>query len=145
MTVLALDTDFRVRAFGRPAPKGSRSYAVNKRGKLYSFPASKYEEPWVVAVSKATREARRRQPPPEPPYEVELTFYIAPPVRRGRNVHAWPSQHDLDKLVRAAIDGLVRGEAMIDDRHVSRLIAEKRWADAPQDAGVSIALRQRED
>lgn len=133
-------TDFVVRVRGRPAPKGSRSYGVTKQGKLRSWPASKYEERWIVEVANATREAKRHLTAPDPPYEVELVFHIAPAVKRP--TYEWPSQHDLDKLVRSTIDGLVRAGAMIDDRHVSRLVAEKRWASEESEAGVEIALVQ---
>jgi Holliday junction resolvase RusA-like endonuclease len=139
VTITIVGADLNVRVYGRPAPKGSRNYGVTRQGKLRTWPASKFEEPWTRAVADATREALRHASQLEAPYEVTLEFYVAPPIHK-RKGHDWPSQHDLDKLARTVIDGLVRGGAMSDDRHVTRLVAEKRWASCSEDAGVAIAL-----
>ena len=61
----------------------------------------------------------------EPPYEVEMTFAMP----EGESPKwGWPSSDgDLDKLVRATLDGLVKGALLLDDRHVIALAARKRF------------------
>ena len=49
----------------------------------------------------------------------------------------WPTKDgDLDKLERAVLDGLVRGELIVDDRHVVGLRSRKRFGTP----GVAIAI-----
>lgn len=141
----------RVQIEGRPAPKGSRIAGKTKEGKPYTYPASKYESKWVAAVAEATHQIMRHRQTPVPPYSVDLTFLIA--VTRPRNrkrAGPWPTQHDIDKLARAVVDGLVKGNAMEDDRHVTELRVRKRWTREGEQSGViadvdSIAEQYRLD
>lgn len=56
--------------------------------------------------------------------------------------HEYPTRGDLDKLVRAVLDGLTRGGTIVDDRHVTELSATKFWAE-PGDEGVAITVESR--
>lgn len=114
----------RVVAEGRPAPKGSRIQGTTRDGRVFTRAASKHEAPWVKAVASATELAMRHHAQIPAPYAVHIELLIAAPVRRTRD---WPSQHDLDKLVRSTVDGLVRGGALDDDRNVVELHADKRF------------------
>lgn len=127
---------------GRPAPKGSRISARTKAGKSYTYPASKYERPWVLAVKEATQVVMRHHAQPEPPYTVELEFRLVEPKPHARRAKH-PTMHDLDKLARAAIDGLVAGGALSDDRHVTCLTATKRYLTAGESAGMSALVATR--
>jgi Holliday junction resolvase RusA-like endonuclease len=105
---------------GTPAPKGSRTAGVTKAGKPYLRPASKREKPWTELVSKAAA----LEVPLPPPYEIEIRFRFA---SAAKPVHPYPSRSDLDKLVRCAVDGLMFGGLIEDDRHVTRLVASKEY------------------
>jgi Holliday junction resolvase RusA-like endonuclease len=126
----------RVTVAGRPAPKGSRIAGKTKRGKFYTYPASRYEVPWVDAVADATRVVMRHQETLAPPYRVELDLRIARPKRNAPSAYPWPTQHDIDKLARAVIDGLVKGKAMVDDRHVLTLAVTKDFVSVDEESGV---------
>ena len=130
----------RVTVAGRPAPKGSRIAGKTKRGKFYTYPASRFEAPWVAAVADATRVVMRHHPTPLPPYRVELDLRIARPVRGAPPAYPWPTQHDIDKLARSVIDGLVKGKAMIDDRHVLSLKVEKDFVSDEEEPGVTALV-----
>lgn len=127
---------------GRPAPKGSRIAGKTKTGKAYTYPASTYEKGWVAEVSDATRLVMRHRTDAGPPYRVELTFRMH---KAKRPVNPWPTAQDLDKLARAVIDGLVRGGAMSDDRHVIALTAEKVYASPEVPTGVTAVIRSEQD
>lgn len=130
---------FRVR--GRPAPKGSRNVRVTKKGHAYTYPASKYEEPWIQNVAAAARYVLHGQTMLDPPYRVELEFLQAPTKNPGRKLRQdWPSRNDLDKLIRATMDGLVRGEAIEDDRHVVEIASRKRFVEDASDEGVLVTI-----
>lgn len=123
---------------GRPAPKGSRIAGKTKTGKAYTYPASVYEKGWVAEVTHAAKLAMRHREMPEPPYEIDLTFYLKPSKRPK---YPWPSSLDLDKLARAVIDGLVKGGCMKDDRHVCALTVRKTWARQDRPPGVIAEIR----
>lgn len=133
--------DVRLTVRGTPAPKGSRTLGKRKDGTLYSRPASNAEHRWVEAVAAAAawRKAQPVGPELSAPYSVELTFMCARPHRPS---HPHPTRHDVDKLARAVLDGLVRGGLLTDDRHVTVLSAVKTWAAAPGGEGVFVVIRE---
>lgn len=122
---------------GRAAPKGSRIAGYSKKGKMFTRPASKFEKPWIDTVKGATQVAMRHARDDGPPYRVELEFHIARPANAR---HGHPASHDLDKLVRAALDGLVAGGALCDDRHVTRLTASKRYVLSGEAPGLRAVV-----
>lgn len=126
-----------VEVAGRPAPKGSRIAGKTKQGKVYTYPASRFEGPWIKEVADATRIVMRHHQTPDPPYRVELHLRVA---RSPRPAYAWPTQHDVDKLARAVIDGLVKGKAMVDDRHILALTVEKDFVSIDEEPGVTARV-----
>lgn len=126
---------------GRPAPKGSRIARTNKQGRVWTYPASRHERPWVDAVAEAARLVMRHREIEPPPYVIRLEFLIQMPALKNRSrMRAWPAQKDLDKLARAVVDGLVRGKAMEDDRHLIELHVSKRWATDVEAPGVRCTI-----
>lgn len=123
----------RIRAEGRPAPKGSRTQHTTRDGRVFTRAASKYEAPWVQAVTAATQIQMRHCEMPVPPYMIDVEIVVARPKKSSRD---WPSQHDLDKLARSTIDGLVKGGALDDDRNVTDLTASKRFTTNGEPAGA---------
>jgi len=127
---------------GRPAPKGSRIQGVTKSGKQYTRPASRYEAPWVAAVKRATQIVVRHATPIEPPYAVELEIRIQKAKNRRKGAVAWPTVGDVDKLARSTIDGLAKGGALEDDRHVTALTVRKRFTRREETPGVTARVTQ---
>ncbi len=106
---------------GHPAPKGSRVHFRNGGSRESSTRC----KPWVDVVAYAARANRPAYEPLDPPYEVELVFSM-PEGKRPK--YGWPTKDgDLDKLVRACLDGLTQGGLIVDDRHVTRIVTEKRF------------------
>lgn len=127
----------RFHVAGIPAPKGSRIYGQRRNGSSYSRPASKREKTWTEAVALVTRAHRPSGAALPPPYAVSLTFAMPCPARPS---YAHPTRADLDKLVRAVLDGLTSGGLIADDRHVIQLTAAKQWADRPGAEGVAVTV-----
>jgi Holliday junction resolvase RusA-like endonuclease len=127
----------RVRAEGRPAPKGSRIQGRDKAGRSYTRPASKYEKPWVDAVKEAA-ELQARHVTVTPPYVVDVQIYVQ--ATKHKPAHWWPAQSDVDKLARAVIDGLVFGGAIDDDRNVAELHAVKRFCEPGEPPGCLVYI-----
>ena len=129
--------------WGNPAPKGSRTPGRRKNGSTFTRPASKAEHPWVENVAARAFAVSYRLPNgPDPilspPYFVRLSFWCPKPAKP---TYPYPSLHDLDKLVRAVFDGMVRGGVLVDDRHVTRVEASKAWAERASETGVFVAVR----
>ena len=92
---------------------------------------SKRTGPWVESVRLAA--AMTGLSTLDPPYEVELRFSMPEPKKP---TYGWPvSDGDLDKLVRAVLDGLQPGDLkgreyeglIVDDKHVVKITTEKKF------------------
>jgi len=123
-----------IRVNGIPAPQGSKRHVGNGR----MVESSKAVGPWREAVRAETQ--RVITVPLAGPVRVTVMFYLPRPKghwRTGRNAHllrdAAPAlpcgTPDLDKLVRAVLDGLTAGGAWKDDGQVATLAAGKYYAD----------------
>lgn len=116
---------------GKPAPKGSRVFYGHGSRSRESSAACK---PWVEQIAYCARANAPVGGPLEPPYEVELSFSL-PEGKRPK--YGWPTADgDLDKLVRAVLDGLTQGGLIVDDRHVTRIVTEKSFGHP----GVAIRI-----
>lgn len=122
---------------GLAAPKGSRTTGQRKDGSRYTRESSKRSKPWVESVILIARTKRPGGRTLEPPYDIALSFFLPRP---DGPKYDWPVRDgDLDKLARGVLDGLTQGGLIVDDRHVTRLLAEKWFAD-PAPVGVEIAI-----
>ena len=120
-------------AHGLAGPKGSRN--VSKNGKTYE--QSRIATQWTQDVALQTRSAMIRYQLPKalaPPYSVGIAFVFPYPKSP---TWEWPTKGDLDKLVRATLDGLQQGGLVTEDKHVISLFAQKRWGD---DARATIRV-----
>ena len=119
---------------GLPAPQGSKRHVGNG----IMVESSKAVGPWREAVRAETQRAMRGAAPATGPVLVTVTFHLARPrshYRTGRyagllkdtapGFHG--AQPDLDKLLRAVLDGLTAGGAWDDDGQVAMVEAAKRY------------------
>lgn len=105
---------------GEPAPKGSRTVGRRKNGTIYTRPANPKEKGWQAAVAAACADLS----PLAPPYDVEVRFRFVSPQKPK---YKYPSRTDIDKLCRSTLDGMVNGGLILDDRHITRLTAQKEY------------------
>jgi len=119
---------------GLPAPQGSKRHI----GHGIMIESSKAVGPWREAVRAETQRARQdvHASPMHGPLCLSVTFYLPRPkghYRTGRNAHllkpsapsAPDTRPDLDKLLRAVLDGLTAGGAWADDAQVALIEAAK--------------------
>lgn len=123
---------------GTPTTQGSKRIVQPKghRRPMLLEQTSKKLGPWRAAVEAGAMLARQRCGTVVGPVTVSLSFYFAPP-KRARNCYPSP---DLDKLVRAVFDGLVRGQLLGDDRQVIAVTAQKAWASDPGRVGCAVTV-----
>lgn len=131
---------------GTPAPQGSKRHVGNGR----MIEMSKAVGPWREAVRAETQ--RKVTMPLAGPVAVRVWFMLKRPnghCRTGRNAHllrdgapARPAgTPDLDKLIRAVLDGLTQGGAWKDDAQVVTITAAKHYADQGP-PGCKIEIRE---
>lgn len=79
------------------------------------------------------------------PISVSMTFYMPRPKSRKKdNYHA--TRPDLDKLIRAVLDGITNSGLITDDAIVARIEADKFYVDeVVPSPGVSIHITTLED
>lgn len=146
----------RVRVHGTPAPQGSKRHVGGGR----MVESSRAVGPWREAVRAETQKALIRAEEVDgivisnegkPPVRAVLAFLLPRPKSHygtGRNAGqvrkgapAWPGvKPDLDKLVRATLDGLAAGGALADDCQVCEIDAAKIYARPGEAAGAVIEI-----
>lgn len=144
----------RFTVIGTPVPQGSkRAFVVgkgeNKRAAVVDSSGNKLESwRWAVAFAAGQAAQEHGWEAFDGPLVVEVTFLLKRPASHyGKNglkpsAPKWPFRKpDVDKLLRAIMDGLVDSNCiMTDDARVVRSIGEKRYAilGAPLGAVVRI-------
>ena len=124
-----------------PAPQGSHRQGFGK--------SVRESNPKTDIFRQAVADACERElegwhcTPFDEPVEAEFVFHLMP-VPKGdptREFHFTPP--DVDKLLRAAFDGLTRGRMWKDDARCSRVVMEKVHAATEEDTGCTIRVRPR--
>ena len=103
---------------GTPVPQGStRAFVVNGRAVTTSKTRNLVE--WRRAIADGARQANGFADPLEGPLSVTVYFTLRRPKSAPRR-EVWPAKRpDLDKLVRAVLDGLsVDAQVIRDDAQV---------------------------
>jgi crossover junction endodeoxyribonuclease RusA len=120
--MVAVSMPVRFWVAGRPAPQGSKRHIGNGR----MIEMSKAVGPWREAVRGEAQ--RRFAAPLDGPVRVIADFcFIRPKSGRRAEPCVRP---DLDKLLRAVLDGLAMAGAFADDGQVTEITARKRYAPA---------------
>ena len=120
---------------GTPIPQGSmKSFGPGRM----VHANSKLLKPWREWVAMHTRYSLAGFEPFDEPVYVGLIFWLPKP----KTVKRWApwTKPDLDKLTRAAIDGMADGGAFVDDSRVIALEASKLYATTLTSAGVTITI-----
>jgi Holliday junction resolvase RusA-like endonuclease len=107
------------------------------------FESSKRVKPWRDLVKQAAS-IRTDQlcllGPLQPPYRVEVWFYITKPRTTRAKHPVAPTIGDLDKLVRGCLDALTQSGLIEDDRFITQLEAFKEWTGAGETPGAIIRV-----
>jgi crossover junction endodeoxyribonuclease RusA len=109
---------------GRPAPQGSKRHVGNGR----MIEMSKAVGPWREAVRGEAQRVNVAAPLAGPVRVSASFFFIAPKSTRRATPHVRP---DLDKLIRAVLDGLTMAGVFGDDGQVTEIIARKSYGARP--------------
>jgi Holliday junction resolvase RusA-like endonuclease len=122
---------------GTPVPQGSaKPFIAGGRARLATKSAPLMA--WRTAIATAAGTAMGDRPVLTGPLSVRATFHLPRPVSAPKRIVVPATRPDVDKLVRALLDG-VTGVAIADDALVVQLVAGKRYGTAP---GVDVTIEE---
>ena len=110
---------------GVARPQGSKRHV----GRGMMIESSPHLKAWRSVVTIVARAHLNRigWSTPDGPISVSLTFLLPRPQRPKNPLPITPP--DIDKLARAALDGLTNAGAYADDKQVTELVARKQYAE----------------
>lgn len=123
-----------VTVYGVAAPQGSTRAFVPKGWRRPIITADNQRtKPWRQAIVEACLPVLNGTPPLEGPVGVSVLFLLPRPKSAPRRVTEPAKLPDLDKLVRALLDGLTTAGAWRDDAQVVTIGASKAFAGGQRD------------
>lgn len=132
------------RVDGVPVPQGSKNgYVIN--GKAVLVEASKNIKPWRESITLTARGAIKRTgwELADEGVFAAICFYLPKPPSAKRD---YPTvKPDLDKLVRAVLDGCTDAGVWADDSKVLAIAASKHYAKDGCPQGVEILVTRMSD
>jgi len=143
----------RLVIFGTPHPQGSKSAMRNKHtGRINMIEGSKTgavkHKEWRRAVADAARDhlAQGGEIVPDGPVGVWLVFHLAKPKSTPKYQRWVRVKPDLDKLIRAVLDGLADGGALVGgDSRVAEIKARKVYATPGEPTGCLVLIWSADD
>jgi Holliday junction resolvase RusA-like endonuclease len=142
------EDEIRFFVAGDPQPKGStRSFYVKKIERVVTTTTNKNTKQWQLRIATEAQHANESRrvsfykPDKECGYEVEAMFLFTRPKSLPKKVRTNTKRPDLDKLVRALLDGLA-DILLPDDSQVIRIKAAKRYIEPGETPGAEIRVRR---
>lgn len=143
-----VEDEIRFFVAGEPQPKGStRSFYVKKIDRVVTTTTNKNTKQWQLRIATEAQRANESrktsffQPDKGSGYEVDALFLFVRPKSLPKKVRSNTKRPDLDKLVRALLDGLA--DILIpDDSQVVSIKAGKRYIEPGETPGADIRLRR---
>lgn len=151
-----MNHDLELTVTGTPIPQGSLSgYVIpkTKRVVIVNTNAKKLK-PWreLITARAHTAAAHQGYTPHDGPLQADLTFYFDRPAYHfgtGRNARVLKpgaptyvaTKPDIDKLIRAVLDGLTDAEIWADDSRVAVLHVAQLYVQPGQAAGLLARVR----
>lgn len=120
---------------GIPQTKGSGKAIISRSTKRPIYiPANPKARAYENDVAQECHLRMGSRMPHEGPVEVTVIFFMPRPKSAAKSVVEPISRRgDIDKILRATLDGLVKGGAMVDDSQVIHVAARKAFAGGVHD------------
>ena len=124
--------------YGRPQPKGSTRSFLTKKGKLATTSDNANLKPWQQQVALCAMEAARDFQCDDAAVSVQVLFHLRQP-KSARKRFRPTVKPDVDKLIRAVLDGLT-GIFYNDDAQVVDVKASKFYVPegAPEQTRIDV-------
>jgi len=136
---------------GDPQPKGStRSFYVKKLDRVVTTTTNRNTKQWQMRVATEAQRANEERTTSfysqdrRFGYEIEATFLFSRPKSLPKKLRMNTKRPDLDKLLRAVLDGL--SDIVIpDDAQVVSISSKKRYAEGSEMPGAEIIIHRLRD
>jgi Holliday junction resolvase RusA-like endonuclease len=135
---------------GEPVPQGStKSFYIEKLNRVVTTHGNRNTERWrqrIAAEAQRCNEVRESTFFCEDRncgYIVRLHFQFSKPKSMPKKRHLNTKRPDLDKLIRAVLDGIT-GVLIPDDAQVIGIAASKSYCDGSHQPGLTISIRKKE-
>lgn len=123
---------------GHPETKGStKAFRAPRTGRIIVKNDNDRCKPWQEAIGWSARAAMRSEPPMTGPVTIEAVFRFDRP--KSTKLHA--PRLDVDKLLRALLDGMTR-IVYVDDKQVAQVHVRKEWTVPGGSPGVSVTASE---
>ena len=136
---------------GDPIPQGStRSFYIKKIDRVVTTHTNRNTEQWrhrIATEAQKANESRERGffiDDRKYGYDILLHFHFSKPQSMSKKHWIHTKRPDLDKLVRAALDGIT-GVLIPDDAQVTSITASKDYCQNGTVPGLHISVRRLED
>jgi len=133
---------------GDPQPKGStRSFYVKKVDRVVTTTTNKNTKQWQLRIAMEAQHVNEQRqvsfycPDKDCGFEVEAHFLFSRPKSLPKKIRLDTKRPDLDKLVRAVLDGLAN-ILIPDDAQVISIVASKRYVETGETPGARIMVRK---
>jgi len=132
---------------GTPVPQGStKAFYIKKSQRVVTTHSNKNTDAWrqriATEAQQVSRDASFYEDDPRTGYEVCLDFIFERPRSLPKKWAFNAKRPDLDKLVRAVLDGLT-GILFPDDSQVIRIVASKRYAETDEMPGMNAVITKK--
>ena len=137
----------RFTVYGTPAPQGSKT-AVQRGGRAILIEGSSSagrakHRAWRQAVTADALAARGPDRTCfDGPVHVTLEYAMRKPASKPKRLAWCPVKPDLDKLIRATLDGLADAGVVPHDQRVVSVLARKRYAPDNGPTGCWVEIRE---
>jgi Holliday junction resolvase RusA-like endonuclease len=136
---------------GEPVPQGStKSFYIKKLDRVVTTHTNKNTEGWRQRIATEAqhvdkfRESSFYTDDKNCGYKIILDFYMSKPRSTPKRVHLNTKRPDLDKLIRAVLDGIT-GILIVDDSQIIGISANKSYCPEDVCPGLKIILRRIRD
>lgn len=133
---------------GEPVPQGStRAFYIKKLERVVTTHTNANTEAWRNRIATEAQHADGLRPQTffsedrRVGYEVSMEFVFSRPKSTPKSWRQNTKRPDLDKLVRAALDGITN-ILIPDDSQVVRITAGKSYGDGERCPGLHITVRR---
>lgn len=133
---------------GEPVPQGStRSFYIEKLNRVVTTHGNRNTDRWRQRIateaqrSNEDRDASFYCEDRNCGYVVTLHFLFSKPKSMPKKRRLNTKRPDLDKLIRAVLDGIT-GVLIPDDAQVMGIVASKSYSDGTHQPGLSICIKK---
>ena len=128
-----------IKVLGEPIPQGSTRAFITKSGRPIITHSNKNLKQWRQRIATEAQKERPSHWDMEQAILLGVDFLMPRPKSLPKKVKEDVKRPDLDKLIRAVLDGLT-GIFYNDDSQVVQVFAGKRYADKFEAPGANITV-----